>query len=282
MPGGNTMSTYDSKSVSAAALEGIALDQLSDEEKNALDVLIHLRPEQLTELKNIFTLPDSSVIGPVSLAEFLLLAGKVSVFFSPEAVNSFKKEKEIDNEGILEGVIGSLTASAYIEKILNEAFPQTPDATSQKINPAGLNLVKEFEGLHKLLPGGKVGAYLDPVNVWTIGYGHTEGVKPGDAITKDKAETFLKQDMEKFEKVVERYVTVPLNSNQFSALVSFTFNVGDGAFNGSTLRKLLNQSKYDAAAEQFTRWVYGTVNGKRVKLPGLVRRREAERRLFLA
>jgi GH24 family phage-related lysozyme (muramidase) len=276
------MSTYDSKSVSAAALEGIALNQLSDEEKNALDVLIHLRPEQLTELKNIFTLPDSSVIGPVSLAEFLLLASKVSVFFSPEAVNSFKKEKEIDNEGILEGVIGSLTASAYIEKILIEAFLPASSATLQKINPAGLNLVKEFEGLHKLIPGGKVQAYLDPVNVWTIGYGHTEGVKPGDVITKDKAETFLKQDMEKFEKVVERYVTVPLNSNQFSALVSFTFNTGDGAFNGSTLRKLLNQSKYGAAAEQFTRWVYGTVNGQRVKLPGLVRRREAERRLFLA
>ena len=279
------MSTYDSKSVSAAAIEGIALNQLSDEEKNALDVLIHLRPEQLTELKNIFTLPDSSVIGPVSLAEFLLLASKVPLFFSPEAVNSFKKEQKIDNEGILEGVIGSLTASAYIDEIrekLIDVFPQPSSATLQNINPAGLNLVKEFEGLHKLLPGGKVGAYLDPVNVWTIGYGHTKGVKPGDVITKQKAEDLLKEDMEEFEKVVEKYVSVPLNSNQFSALVSFTFNVGDGAFNGSTLRKLLNQSKYDAAAEQFTRWVYGTVNGKRVKLPGLVRRREAERRLFLA
>jgi GH24 family phage-related lysozyme (muramidase) len=281
------MSTYDSKSVSAAALEGIALNQLSDEEKNALDVLIHLRPEQLTELKNIFTLPDSSVIGPASLAEFLLLASKASLFFSPEAVNSFKKDQEIDNEGILEGVIGSLTASAYIDKIrenekLIDVFPQPPEATSQKINPAGLNLVKEFEGLHKLRPDGKVQAYLDPVNVWTIGYGHTKGVKPGDVITKEKAENLLKEDMEEFEKVVEKLTTVPLNSNQFSALVSFTFNIGDGAFNGSTLRKLLNQSKYGAAAEQFTRWVYGTVNGQRVKLPGLVRRREAERRLFLA
>lgn len=277
------MSEFTSKSVSVAELEGIALEQLSEEENNALDVLINLRPEQLSELKAILNVPDTSVVGPMMLAEFInLCTDKANLSFSADAVNAFKDSEGIDNEDILKGVIGSFTANSYFKIIIQneDIVPAAIEATSQNINQAGLNLVKEFEGLHKLGRDGMVYAYLDPVGVWTIGYGHTKGVRPGQAITKDQAEEFLKQDMDEFEKVVERYVKVPLNSNQFSALVSFTFNVGEGAFSGSTLRKLLNESKYSAAAEQFIRWVYGTVNGRKVQLPGLVRRRKAEQQLF--
>jgi GH24 family phage-related lysozyme (muramidase) len=96
-------------------------------------------------------------------------------------------------------------------------------------------------------------------------------------ISKAQAEALLKKDLLRFEQAVRSLVKVPLNSNQFSALVSFTFNVGSGALAQSTLLSLLNQKDYQGAADQFSRWVYG--DGR--VLPGLVTRRNAERDLFL-
>ncbi len=131
--------------------------------------------------------------------------------------------------------------------------------------------MKKFEGL-------VLTAYRDPVGIWTIGYGHTgPEVGPGDVITRSQAETLLKQDLTRFESAVRNLVKVPLSSNQFSALVSFTYNVGSGALAQSTLLALLNQRNYQGAADQFPRWV----NGGGQVLPGLVRRRNEERALFL-
>lgn len=141
---------------------------------------------------------------------------------------------------------------------------------SKKINQAGLDLIKQFEGL-------RLEAYVCPAGVLTIGYGTTSGVKKGDRITAEQAEALLRKDVEKFEKAVNAAVTVPLNGNQFSALVSFTYNLGAGALQKSTLLKLLNQGNYDAAAQEFLKW--NKAGGK--VLTGLVRRREAERTLFL-
>lgn len=134
----------------------------------------------------------------------------------------------------------------------------------------GINLIKNFEGL-------RLKAYKDPVGVITIGYGHTFGVKLGQTITKEQAEFYLKSDLRKFEKGVDSLVSVNLNQSQFDALVSFSFNCGLGALQKSTLLKLLNKGDYQGAADQFLRW--DKAGGR--SLPGLTRRRKAERALFL-
>ena len=137
--------------------------------------------------------------------------------------------------------------------------------TSQK----GLDLIKSFEGL-------RLSAYKDVVGVVTIGYGTTSGVKMGDTITKERAEELLREDVKRFEGYVDRLVKVPLTQGMFDALVSFTYNLGPGALEKSTLLDQLNLGDYDGAAEQFDRW---TKAGGKV-LSGLVRRRAAERALF--
>jgi lysozyme len=138
-----------------------------------------------------------------------------------------------------------------------------------KINKEGLELVKEFEGL-------KLTAYLCPANVWTIGYGHTATARKGMTITAERAEELLRQDIERFEKAVSRLVKVPLNENQFAALVSFTFNLGEGALQRSTLLRKLNAGDYDSVPTELNRW--NQAGGK--VLNGLVRRRKAEGELF--
>lgn len=138
---------------------------------------------------------------------------------------------------------------------------------------AGLELIKSFEGL-------RLEAYPDPGTggePWTIGYGHTGGVKPGTKITKENAEQLLKLDLDRFERAVDKLITVPLTQNEFDALVSFTFNVGEGALEDSTLRKRLNKGEPKATVlkEELPRWNKG---GSGV-MEGLVRRRAAEVKL---
>jgi len=139
----------------------------------------------------------------------------------------------------------------------------------------GLDLIKECEGL-------RTEAYICPAGVLTIGYGHTgtvdgKKIQLGMKITKEKAEELLKKDLAGFEKGVSACVRVPLTQNQFDALVSFSYNLGVGSLQSSTLLKLLNEGKYEKAAEQFPLWV----KGGDVVLPGLVKRRAAEKQLFL-
>jgi lysozyme len=138
-----------------------------------------------------------------------------------------------------------------------------------KISETGLHLIKSFEGL-------KLTAYLCPANVWTIGYGTTKGVKAGQAITAAKADELLAADVRQFEDAVNDAVTVNLTQGQFDALVAFAYNVGAQALRKSTLLKLLNAGDAAGAAKQFSRW--NKAGGK--VLTGLVRRREAERKLF--
>ncbi|EAB1772009.1 lysozyme [Salmonella enterica subsp. enterica] len=125
--------------------------------------------------------------------------------------------------------------------------------------------------------GVKLAAYQDGGGVWTIGYGHTRGVKQGQVINHEQADEFLDSDLRQVESCISKRVTVALNQNQFDALVSFVFNVGRQAFSDSTLLKKLNEGNYRAAADQFTRWVYD--NDQFVQ--GLYNRRVAERDLFL-
>ncbi|UTL79542.1 lysozyme [Pseudomonas putida] len=138
--------------------------------------------------------------------------------------------------------------------------------TSQR----GLSLIKSFEGLH-------LQAYQDAVGVWTIGYGTTRGVNAGMSITKEQAERMLLNDVQRFEPEVERLIMAPLSQNQWDALISFTYNLGAANLESSTLRRLLNAGDYAGAAGQFPRW--NKAGGK--VLQGLVRRRAAEREMFL-
>lgn len=137
------------------------------------------------------------------------------------------------------------------------------------INFDGLKIIKDAEGL-------RLKAYICPAGVLTIGYGSTGAhVKPGMVISELEAEQLLMKDLERFEEGVAKSCPVA-TSNQFSALVSFAFNVGTEALRTSTLRRLHNEGKYGEAAEQFGKWVRG---GGKV-LPGLVKRRAAEAALY--
>lgn len=139
-----------------------------------------------------------------------------------------------------------------------------------KTGQKGIDLIKKFEGL-------RLEAYLCPARVWTIGWGHTKTAKQGQTITTKEAENLLRTDLKQFENGVKAFVKVPLNQNQFDALVSIAFNIGITAFSRSTLVMLLNDKDYLGAANQFDRWV--KANG--VTLPGLVKRRTEEKELFL-
>ena len=140
-----------------------------------------------------------------------------------------------------------------------------------EISENGIKLIKNFEGC-------RLEAYKCPAGVWTIGYGHTGAeVHAGLKITQEQANKYLKNDLLIHCNNVSRLVKKPLTQNQFDALVSFEYNVGYGNFASSTMLKLLNQGKYSEAALQFSRWVYAN---KKV-LAGLVKRRQAEKDLFL-
>ena len=140
-----------------------------------------------------------------------------------------------------------------------------------KTSPKGIALIKEFEGL-------RLKAYKCPGGVWTIGYGHTAGVKPGMVISEAQAEEYLKADLIAFERYLNG-LGLDLNQNQFDALISFIYNVGTGNFSNSTLlRKVRANPQDNSIMDEFLRWVYS----KGRVLPGLQRRRLAEMKLYFS
>lgn len=147
---------------------------------------------------------------------------------------------------------------------------RTP-ATKLPKRVRNVSVLKKFEGC-------RLKAYRCPAGVWTIGYGHTSEVREGQWITQDQAESLLKEDLVEFARYINKMVTVPLNQNQFDALVCFCYNIGPGNFKGSTLLRLLNDGYYVAASNEFPKWRKA---GGRVLL-GLVRRRAKVRELFLS
>lgn len=130
--------------------------------------------------------------------------------------------------------------------------------------------IKGFEAL-------KLTAYDDGAGVWTIGWGHTDRVQPGMKITRTQADDYFKADLGVAEGVMRLSVNVPVTQWEYDALVSFIFNVGGGQFGKSTMRRLLNELRYEDAADEFPKWKYA--DGRVMK--GLVTRRAAERKIFL-
>ena len=147
---------------------------------------------------------------------------------------------------------------------------------SMSVSNKGVDLICEFEGK-------RLAAYDDGVGVWTIGFGtikYPNGVrvKKGDTCTIEQAKEYMRHDLIEFEYTVNSSVKVPLNQNQFDALVSLAYNIGSNAFKSSTLVKKLNTGDYQGAADQFNVWV--NAGGKRMQ--GLVNRRDREKLLFLS
>ena len=140
-----------------------------------------------------------------------------------------------------------------------------------KASEKAYSLIRQFEGL-------RLTAYRCPAGAWTIGYGHTSGVVPGMAITKEQTEEFLRLDIATAGNIV-RSECPNLRQCQFDALVSFVFNIGGGNFRKSTLLKKVKANPDDnSIMDEFLRWVYA--NG--VVLPGLQKRRLAEMRLYFS
>lgn len=143
-------------------------------------------------------------------------------------------------------------------------------ASSRPCPEVGLDLIKFCEGFVDHV-------YICPAGHPTIGYGHV--VQPGEqwsTITEPEAVALLRRDIVRYENGVLRLISVPLPDYCYAALVSFTYNLGEGALQASTLRRLTNQGRLEEAAVQFDRWVFAGAQ----KLPGLVKRRALSRALW--
>ena len=127
----------------------------------------------------------------------------------------------------------------------------------------------QFEGFSAV-------AYEDGNGISTIGFGHTQGVQMGDVCTLLQAQTWLDEDLKTADNAIGKYVTVPINQNQWDALTSFVYNIGSGNFERSTVHLRINKGDYTGACDAIGMWckVAGQVSN------GLVRRRKAEQALF--
>ncbi len=158
-------------------------------------------------------------------------------------------------------------SSLFSSVKLPESKPSKP--SKYKISSYGIELIRSFEGL-------RLEAYPDTGGVWTIGWGTTLNVVKGMRITKETAEEWFQRDIRIAEKIVTKNVSQPLNQNQYDALCSFAYNIGEPQFKISTLLRLLNNGVYKEVPYQLTRWIYD--DGKIVT--GLVNRRNKEAKLF--
>ena len=137
-------------------------------------------------------------------------------------------------------------------------------------SPAAYDIIKEFEGF---VPD----VYTDPTGTRTIGYGHTGRHVARETISQEEAEEILEEDVQTVLHALSELIEVPLKQNQLDAVISLVYNIGQGAFARSTLLRLLNMSNFEAAAREFPKWRLS----KGIPLPGLKRRRAAERLLFI-
>jgi len=144
-----------------------------------------------------------------------------------------------------------------------------PIGEKMQISEEGKNLIKKFEGC-------ELEAYKCAAGVWTIGYGHIKTAVEGMKIDQATANELFDEEMGEYETYVNTAVTVPLSQNQFDALVSWVFNLGNGNLNASTMLKVINSGDHAGVPAQIKRW--NKAGGK--VLDGLIRRREAEALLY--
>ena len=184
--------------------------------------------------------------------------------------------KLTDNQVIAGDKIIATNGLNTFAQLIGFEIPVLSITGYRDISEKGYAIIREFEGF-------KAEAYLDTGGVWTIGFGtikypNGQRVKKGDTCTREQAEQWLKNDCKWVDACLDKYVTAKLTQNQFDALASFVYNIGETAFAKSTMLTLLNQNNFTAAANQFDRWVFD--NGKRIT--GLANRRTKEKALFLS
>ncbi len=178
----------------------------------------------------------------------------------------------LDSQGITPSV-------AEIALVNKNPSPASPTKTqSIPISPHVMELIKEFEGFEEQ-------AYIDTDGTPVIGYGLSKiagkPVQIGDRISSTEADAALKRQLQEIQQQLKSSIKVELSEKQLSALSSLSFNVGVDFIKQSTLVQKLNAGDYNGAADEFLRWDKANVNGRLVQLPGLTRRRQAERQLFL-
>ena len=181
-----------------------------------------------------------------------------------------------DNQVIAGDKIIATNGLNTFAQLIGFEIPTLSVTGYRDISEKGYAIIREFEGF-------KAEAYLDTGGVWTIGFGtikypNGQRVKKGDTCTREQAEQWLKNDCKWVDVCLDKYVTAKTTQNQFDALASFVYNIGETAFAKSTMLTLLNQNNFTAAANQFDRWVFD--NGKRIT--GLANRRTKEKALFLS
>jgi GH24 family phage-related lysozyme (muramidase) len=191
-----------------------------------------------------------------------------------------------DDLTFAQSVVSGLTTTVLPDRALQmlKFSRAASERQARVVSSQGVELIKNFEGFSDKL-------YNDPVGHCTVGYGtlihrgncdgHSSEQPYVSGVTKERAAELLTQEASGFAGTINNKVTVPLNQNQFDALVSFVYNVGPGNFEKSTLLKLLNQGKYDSVPTELRKWTKARQNGQLVDLPGLVKRRVAEAELFV-
>jgi len=181
--------------------------------------------------------------------------------------------------GARDGLDDGETADNEAETATAEPDPAPPPATDSaanqnlRINDAGLQIIKDSEGLR-----------LEAYNLggqWLIGYGHARTARAGMTITEAEAERLLREDTQASEEAVRSMVTVSVNVNQFSAMVSLAYNLGAGGFSRTSVLERINSGDYQGAADAFLHHDRARINGVLQSIPHLTERREKERALFL-
>lgn len=147
-------------------------------------------------------------------------------------------------------------------------------AAAMRTGETGLNLIKGYEGL-------RLSAHYAPSEEWAVGYGHTSTARHGMTVTEGDAERLLREDIKPIERILQETVRAPLNQNEHDALVSLLFNIGEDNWKRSTVLRKLNAGDKLGAAHAFELWNKAMIEGELVTLDGLVRRRAAEKSLFL-
>lgn len=188
----------------------------------------------------------------------------------------FRRLFKVDKESEIEELLSyENTQKEKLARIVEQNIAEnTPPKTKEKpkpdwITPEALEFLKYIEGFSNV-------AYQDGGGVWTFGYGATTNVKEGDTITELEAEGRMLKYLSKSADKLDELITVELSKNQFSALLLFVYNIGISAFANSTMLRKINTKDFIGAANEFDRWVYDNGN----KIPGLVRRRKAEKAMF--
>jgi len=190
--------------------------------------------------------------------------------------NIYQPSDHVVKDMQLQRLNNSLTINLRDSEIDLVPTPEKPQP--KPVSDIAVNLIKEFEGF-------KDYAYIDTDGTPVIGYGLSriagKPVQIGDRISPTEADTALNHHLQEIQRELDQIVKVSLSERQLSALASISFNVGINSIKTSTLIRKVNAKDYAGAANEFLRWDKANLRGRLVQMPGLARRRQAERQLFL-